>query len=84
MMQMQTANGLSAEQYVDGQRAAEFLGLPRKTLLNLARRGSVPAYPIGDGTRHIWRFRLSELSTWVQSKTVELDSHRGRREEPNP
>lgn len=81
---MQTANGFAEEQFVDGQRAADFLGLPRKTLLNLARRGLVPAYPIGEGTRHIWRFRLSELSSWVQSKTIELDSHRGRREESIP
>jgi hypothetical protein len=84
MTQMQTANGITHEQFVDGQRAADFLGLPRKTLLNLARRGTVPAYPIGDGARHIWRFRLSELSSWVQSKTVESDSHRGRREESIP
>lgn len=77
---MHTADGPAQEQFVDGQRAADFLGLPRKTLLNLARRGSVPAYPIGEGRRHIWRFRLSELSSWVQSKTIESDSHRGRRE----
>jgi hypothetical protein len=38
---MQLPVGFTHEQFVDGQRAAEFLGLPRKTLLNLARRGSV-------------------------------------------
>jgi hypothetical protein len=42
---MQLPVGFTHEQFVDGQRAAEFLGLPRKTLLNLARRGSVPANP---------------------------------------
>jgi len=75
---MQPPRGFTQEQFVDGQRAAEFLGLPRKTLLNLARRGTVPAHPIGDGMRHIWRFRLSELASWIESKTVESDSHRGR------
>jgi excisionase family DNA binding protein len=75
---MQLPMGFTQEQFVDGQRAAEFLGLPRKTLLNLARRGSVPAHPIGDGVRHTWRFRLSELASWIESKTVESDSHRGR------
>ena len=75
---MQLPMGFTQEQFVDGQRAAEFLGLPRKTLLNLARRGSVPAHPIGDGIRHTWRFRLSELASWIESKTVESDSHRGR------
>jgi len=75
---MQLPMGFTQEQFVDGQRAAEFLGLPRKTLLNLARRGTVPAHPIGDGMRHTWRFRLSELASWIESKTVESDSHRGQ------
>jgi len=78
---MQSPMGFTQEQFVDGQRAADFLGVPRKTLLNLARRGSVPAHPIGDGMRHTWRFRLSELAFWIQSKTVESGSHRGRTEE---
>ena len=54
---MELPMGFTQEQFVDGQRAAEFLGLPRKTLLNLARRGSVPAHPIGDGMSHTSRFR---------------------------
>jgi predicted DNA-binding transcriptional regulator AlpA len=45
---MQLPMGFTHEQFVDGQRAAEFLGLPRKTLWNLARRGSVPAHPQGE------------------------------------
>ena len=81
---MQLPTGFTHEQFVDGQKAAEFLGLPRKTLLNLARRGTVPAHPLGEGIRHTWRFRISELAFWVQSKTVESDSHRGQREESIP
>jgi hypothetical protein len=55
---MQLPIGFTHEQFVDGQRAAEFLGLPRKTLLNLARRNSVTAYPIkrgmpAKGTHHV-------------------------------
>ena len=55
---MQLPMGLTHEQFVDGQRAAEFLGLPRKTLLNLARRNSVKAYSIeggmpAKGTHHV-------------------------------
>jgi excisionase family DNA binding protein len=53
---MQLPMGFTQEQFFDGQRAAEFLGLPRKTLLNLARRSSVPAHPIGDGMRQTSRF----------------------------
>lgn len=77
---MQLPVGFTPERFVDGQRAADFLGMPRKTLLNLARRGSIPAHPLGDGIRHTWRFRLSELASWVQSKKVESGSHRGRNE----
>jgi len=48
---MQLPMGFTHEQFVDGQRAADFLGVPRKTLLNLARQGFVPAHPIGNCTR---------------------------------
>jgi hypothetical protein len=34
---MQLPIGFTREQFVDGQRPAEFLGLPRKTLLNRAQ-----------------------------------------------
>ncbi len=75
---MQFPDPFAFEHFVDGHRAAEFLGMPRKTVLNLARRGSIPAHPVGNGLRHIWRFRISELASWLQSKAVESDSHRGR------
>jgi excisionase family DNA binding protein len=78
---MQLPPGFPQEHFVDGQRAADFLGVPRKTLLNLARKGTVPAHPIGDGMRHTWRFRISELSSWIQSKRIESGSHRGRKQE---
>ena len=81
---MELQMGFTHEQFVDGQRAADFLGVPRKTLLSLARRGSIPAHPLGEGIRHTWRFRISELASWVQSKTVESGSHRGRKEEKIP
>jgi excisionase family DNA binding protein len=63
---MRLPMGFTQEQFFDGPRAAEFLGLPRKTLLNLARRGSVPAHPIGDGMRQTSRFRhAGEVPTLV-------------------
>lgn len=64
------------EPYVDAQRAAAFLSLARKQVLALARKGKLPAHPIGCG-RKIWRFRLSELEHWLNSE-VNSDSHRGR------
>lgn len=50
------------EPFVDAGQAAEFLRLHRRRLLQLARQGKLPAYPIGDGPRKVWRFRLSELA----------------------
>lgn len=71
---------MEQEPFVDAQRAASFLAMPRKTLLAKSRSGHLPAHPIGQGPRKIWRFRLSELSRWLDQKTVILDSHRGRNE----
>lgn len=53
----------SLEPFVDADEAAKFLQLQRRRVLQLARQGKLPAYPIGDGARKVWRFRLSELAT---------------------
>ena len=67
------------EPYVDATRAATFLSMSRKTLLNLARTGQIPGHPIGERKRRIWRFRLKELAAWIDSPPeVNLDSHQGR------
>ena len=68
------------EPYVDAERAASFLAMSRKTLLAKSRRGHLPGHPIGQGPRKIWRFRLSELSQWLEQEAIKLDSHRGRNE----
>lgn len=68
------------EPFVDAERAACFLAMSRKTLLAKSRIGRLPGHPIGDGPRKIWRFRLSELSRWLEQNELKLDSHRGRNE----
>ena len=70
-------NWKEPEPFVDGERAAAFLSMPRKTLMSLARKGTLPGHPIGIGLRRVWRFRLSELDLWLQA-TVSLDSDQGR------
>ena len=55
--------GRSPEPFVDADEAGSFLQLQRRRVLQLARQGKLPAYPIGEGLRRIWRFRLSELTT---------------------
>jgi hypothetical protein len=78
-MESQAASAL-LEPYVNAERAASFLAMSRKTLLAKSRSGHLPGHPIGDGPRKIWRFRLSELSRWMDQEAIKLDSHRGRNE----
>lgn len=58
------------EPFVDPAKAAEFLNLRPRRLLELARRGLIPAYPIGNRHRRVWRFRLSELASALELYSV--------------
>ncbi len=71
------------EPFVDATRAAEFLSIRPRQLLELARANIVPGYPIGAGKRRVWRFRLSELADsvahTVDSRSAVPSSHPARR-----
>ena len=43
----------AAEPFVDAERAAAFVAMPRKTLLDLARKGVAPGHPVGHGMRKV-------------------------------
>ena len=58
------------EPFVDAVEAAEFLRLRPRRVLELARQGVIPAYPLGQGKRRVWRFRLSELASAICSRSV--------------
>jgi excisionase family DNA binding protein len=58
------------ERFVDSVVAAKFLSIQRRQLLQLAREGKIPAYPIGDGQRRLWRFRLSDLARAMEQRMV--------------
>ena len=58
------------EPFVDAVRAGEFLSLRPRRVLELAREGVIPAYPLGDGVRRVWRFRLSELASAVCNRAL--------------
>jgi excisionase family DNA binding protein len=68
------------EPYIEAGRAADYLSMSRKTLLKKARMGRLPAHPIGDGRKKMWRFRLSELDRWMQAE-VTSGSDGGRSKE---
>jgi hypothetical protein len=60
--------GLLLEPFVGAQSVAAFLGVTRRQVLGMARRGVIPAHGLidqGNGTRKLWRFRLSEVADAV-------------------
>jgi len=62
---------LMSEPFVNAERAAQFLDMPRKTLLGLARRGKLPAHGLpGKGRKKSWRFRISELDLWMRTEVT--------------
>jgi len=55
--------------FMDAQQAAEFLGgLNFRTVLRWAREGYLPAIPVGEGKRRLWRFVEADLEGWMLSR----------------
>jgi hypothetical protein len=65
----------AVEPFVDADAVAEFLSVKRKTVLDWARAGAVPAHPFGRGKRVVWRFRISEIAG--RSKSVQSTMEAG-------
>lgn len=59
------------EPFVDAVAAADFLHLRPRRVLELARQGEIPAYPLGHGKRRVWRFLLSELAASLRTRSVD-------------
>jgi hypothetical protein len=49
--------------------AALVLHMDHRTLIRWARAGYVPAHPLGEGRRRMWRFFEHELLAWVESQS---------------
>jgi excisionase family DNA binding protein len=49
--------------------AALLLQMDHRTLVRWARTGYVPAHPLGEGRRRLWRFFKDELLDWVESQS---------------
>jgi hypothetical protein len=50
------------EPYVDAQVVAEFLSVRRAEVLKLTREGKIRGYAYRGQQRHVYRYRLSEVS----------------------
>jgi predicted site-specific integrase-resolvase len=57
-----------AHRLLDAREAAEILRMDRRTLIVWARLGYVPAHPLGEGKRKLWRFLEHELVAWVEAQ----------------
>ena len=57
------------EPFVPSDVIAGFLALSTRRVKELARIGQLPAYPLGNGQRRIWRFRLSEVAATLCQQT---------------
>ena len=56
------------EHFVSPDVAAEFIGTSRKQLLALTRKGIIPGYPTGTGSkRKQWKYLLSEIRNAITS-----------------
>ena len=52
--------------FMTPQEAATFLGgMNHRTLTRWARESYIPAYPMGEGKRRLWRFLAAELHEWM-------------------
>jgi hypothetical protein len=49
--------------------AALLLHMDHRTLIRWAHAGYVPAHPLGEGRRRMWRFFEHELLVWVESQS---------------
>ena len=55
--------------FLDSIQAAEHLGgINSRTITRWAREGYLPAYPIGEGRRRLWRFLRTDLDQWMQAR----------------
>ena len=55
-------------QLLNPHEAAEVLKMDSRTLVRWARIGYVPAHPLGEGKRKLWRFLENELLDWVEAQ----------------
>lgn len=62
------------EKPIDAEQVAEMLGVKQaRTVINLAKRGEIPAFRVGD----LWRFYRSDIQAYID----EQRKQRKRKEE---
>jgi len=58
-----------AAKFLTAEEAAAYLGgLNSRTVTRWAREGYLPAYPMGEGKRRLWRFLECDLDEWMRAR----------------
>lgn len=66
---MTTIMAANDRRYLTCEEAAEFLGgLNARTVSRWAREGYIPAIPLGEGKKRLWRFLQDDLDAWMQRR----------------
>jgi excisionase family DNA binding protein len=60
-----------ANHLLDAHEAAQILRMDRRTVVRWARIGYVPAHPLGESKRKLWRFHEHELLEWVEARETD-------------
>ena len=55
------------EPFVNAERVAEFLSMPRREVLKLTRDGKITSYPLSGNIRKTFKYRLSEVERDLSS-----------------
>ena len=57
------------DRFLTPAEAATYLGgLNTRTLTRWAREGYLPAFPVGEGKRRLWRFLEGDLEQWMLAR----------------
>jgi excisionase family DNA binding protein len=59
---------MTPEPYVTADDVAAHLKITRRQVLEMTRRGLIPAHPLGVGEhRRVWRYKISEVEAAIAS-----------------
>jgi hypothetical protein len=63
------------EPFVTADDLAVHLKITRRQVLEMTRRGLIPAHPLGVGKcRHVWRYKIGEVESAIASGIRKLPS----------
>ncbi len=63
---------------LDATEAAALVRMDSRTLIRWARLGYVPAHPLGEGKRRLWRFSEDEIIDWYKRRLLVQKRPSGR------